>query len=110
MSRSSITKNMQLDPISEDGRDTDIVIPVIGATGAGKSTFINHLFGDGKEHVRVGHDLTPCTANITPIIIPSVNQNPTNPNLQSSRIIMLDTPGFDNTLESDAEILKRIAD
>ncbi|THU87671.1 hypothetical protein K435DRAFT_762475 [Dendrothele bispora CBS 962.96] len=99
------------DPILKDGRETDIVIPVMGATGVGKSTFINYLFGDGKEHVQVGHHLTSCTTNVTPAVfaLPSSNRSSRNPELQSSRVIVLDTPGFDDTLESDAEILRRIA-
>ncbi|THU96283.1 hypothetical protein K435DRAFT_593531, partial [Dendrothele bispora CBS 962.96] len=95
------------DPILRDGRETDIVIPVMGATGVGKSTFINYLFEDGKEHVKVGHNLTSCTTNVTPVILPN---NPKNSNSESPRIIILDTPGFDDTVESDVEILRRIAD
>ncbi|THU87669.1 hypothetical protein K435DRAFT_594871, partial [Dendrothele bispora CBS 962.96] len=72
---------------------------VMGAIGAGKSTFINFLLEDGKEHVQVGHNLTSCTRNVTPVTL-----SPPSP----SRIIILDTPGFDDTFESDAEILRRI--
>ncbi|THU87681.1 hypothetical protein K435DRAFT_867068 [Dendrothele bispora CBS 962.96] len=98
-----------LDEILQDGKDTDIVIPVMGATGAGKSTFINYLFGDGKDHVQVGHHLTSCTVNVTPVILPSTSRNPQNPDSEPTRVIILDTPGFDDTLASDVEILRRIA-
>ncbi|THU87666.1 hypothetical protein K435DRAFT_336773 [Dendrothele bispora CBS 962.96] len=77
--------------------------------GAGKSTFINCLFGDGLDHVEVGHSLTSCTINVTPFILPSDNRNSKNLNSEPPRVIMLDTPGFDDTTESDEEILRRIA-
>jgi ABC-type hemin transport system ATPase subunit len=37
---------------------SDIIIPVMGATGAGKSTFIQNATG---QHVEVGHGLESCT-------------------------------------------------
>ncbi|THU96287.1 hypothetical protein K435DRAFT_858687 [Dendrothele bispora CBS 962.96] len=108
----SSQKNIPSDSILEGGRDTDIVIPVMGATGAGKSTFINYLLGDEQRehHVEVGHHLSSCTTNVTPVIVSSTTRNPRNPNSEPSRVIILDTPGFDDTLESDVQILKRIAD
>lgn len=38
-------------------RDKDIVIAVMGVTGAGKSTFVSNLT---DETVTVGHDLEAC--------------------------------------------------
>ena len=62
---------------------------------------INQLAG--KEVVVVGHDIESCTAEIISVII----QHPTEEN---RRIILVDTPGFDDTYVDDVEILKRIAD
>ncbi|KAH7910732.1 P-loop containing nucleoside triphosphate hydrolase protein [Hygrophoropsis aurantiaca] len=84
----------------EDARDTDIIIPVMGPTGVGKSTFIN--VAAGQEKTAVGHRLTSCTANLQHIIIPY-------PGDPDRRIIFVDTPGFDDTSVDDAEILRRIA-
>lgn len=35
----------------------DVVIAVMGITGAGKSTFINHLV---DQDVKIGHELVSC--------------------------------------------------
>ncbi|KAG8758337.1 hypothetical protein FRC14_000238 [Serendipita sp. 396] len=67
-------------------RDDEIII-VIGPTGAGKSTFINHaLGGDGRG---IGHDLFPCTQEI--IIYKKRLGNPPR------SIAFVDTPGLDKT-------------
>ncbi|GLB39727.1 hypothetical protein LshimejAT787_0702370 [Lyophyllum shimeji] len=39
-----------------DPRDTDVVVPVLGQTGAGKSTFINNLLGEKAAPVNEGLD------------------------------------------------------
>ena len=57
----------------------------------------------GKEVVVVGHGLESCTTEIKPVTI----QHPTEEN---RRIILVDTPGFDDTYVDDVEILKSIAD
>ena len=62
---------------------------------------INQLAGE--DVVAVGHSLNSCTTEIKPVII----QHPTEEN---RRIIIVDTPGFDDTYFDDVEILKRIAD
>lgn len=80
----------------------DIIIPVMGPTGVGKSTFINYLAGDS---VRVGHDLKSCTAKLQPVVITSSQ----HPQLGGQRLVIVDTPGFDDTYVSDSEILSRIA-
>ncbi|KAF5322409.1 hypothetical protein D9619_000424 [Psilocybe cf. subviscida] len=91
----------------------DYIIPIMGPTGAGKSSFINLLFG-GEERVTVGHSLNSCTVDLQPIEIPAdmVQQKlplwkPAGP---TRKLIIVDTPGFDDTSADDSEILKRVAD
>ncbi|KAG6852771.1 hypothetical protein C0991_009211 [Blastosporella zonata] len=88
------------DRFLEDARSTDIVIPIMGPTGAGKSTFVNAVAG--KTVAVVGHNLKSETSYLQPIIL----RHPTNP---ARRIILVDTPGFDDTYVADSEILRRIA-
>ncbi|KAG6811113.1 hypothetical protein H0H92_008960 [Tricholoma furcatifolium] len=88
------------DKFLEDPRDTDIVIPVMGPTGAGKSTFINRVAGQAVTVV--GHNLRSETAQLQHVILP-------HPTDRTRRIIIVDTPGFDDTYVADSEILRRIA-
>ena len=55
--------------------------------------------------VTVGHDLKSCTAQLTPVFWPI--SEPAH--LQGKRLVLVDTPGFDDTYTSDSEILRRIA-
>ncbi|TEB26432.1 hypothetical protein FA13DRAFT_1816885 [Coprinellus micaceus] len=82
------------DPRWGDARDTDIVVPVIGDTGAGKSYFINqvlHSVGRGDGVVE-GKALEPCTGDIRPVVVE--NQ----------------TEGYRHLKNPDFELLKRLAD
>jgi len=89
------------DNVMVGGRPTDIVIPVMGPTGVGKSTLINILLG--KDTMVVGHDVSSCTSTIQYAIV----DNPSL--LNGHRVVIVDTPGFDDTYEDDVEILRRIA-
>ncbi|KAG6820496.1 hypothetical protein H0H93_016303 [Arthromyces matolae] len=80
-----------------NGREGDLVIPIMGPTGAGKSTFINTLLG--ASYARVGHDLQSETQYIHHYALPYPGR----------RIYIVDTPGFDDTSTGDREILRRIA-
>ncbi|KAF9781350.1 P-loop containing nucleoside triphosphate hydrolase protein [Thelephora terrestris] len=73
-----------------------IGIAVMGATGSGKSSFINTASG---SHLRVGKNLKSCTAEVE--VADFI--------LDGRQVILIDTPGFDDTNVSDAEILKKIA-
>ncbi|KAF4615012.1 hypothetical protein D9613_003497 [Agrocybe pediades] len=84
----------------------EIIIPVMGASGAGKSTFVNYLVQDEKHKSKVGHGLTSCTAEVLPIRL----NFPDDDLLKHYTIILLDTPGFDDTYRQDAAILKLVAD
>ena len=76
---------------------SDRVIMVMGVTGSGKSSFINHI---ADQNVRVGHSLASCT---------------TDPETHTARlrdgqtVYLIDTPGFDDTTRSDSEVLRGIA-
>jgi len=54
----------------------------------------------------VGHKSTPCTANLEPVV---VDPGQMFPSLKNYRVIIVDTPSFDDTFVGDVEILKRIA-
>ncbi|KAH7908656.1 P-loop containing nucleoside triphosphate hydrolase protein [Hygrophoropsis aurantiaca] len=94
------TELKQGDTIMTNPRSDDIIIPIMGPTGVGKSTFINTAAG--KDVTKVGHNLESCTAAIVHAIVP-------HPNYPSRRVVFVDTPGFDDTYEDDTEILRRIA-
>jgi hypothetical protein len=53
----------------------------------------------------VGHELKSCTADLKHDFI----QISGRPNLNGRRIVIVDTPGFDDTYTEDHEILRRIA-
>ncbi|EPS97673.1 hypothetical protein FOMPIDRAFT_127451, partial [Fomitopsis schrenkii] len=73
-------------------------ILVLGSTGTGKSTFINLVSG---SKLGVGIGLESETATV----------QPTKPlKFGSERVIMVDTPGFDDTVKSEEEVLRTISD
>ncbi|KAF9555458.1 hypothetical protein CPC08DRAFT_765907 [Agrocybe pediades] len=84
----------------------EIIIPVMGATGAGKSTFVNYLVQDERQKSKVGHQLTSCTSELQPITL----NFPNDRFLQQYTVTLVDTPGFDDTYIGDTTILQRIAD
>jgi len=86
-------------PVS-DPRESDLVIPIMGPTGVGKSTFINTVYG--RNVMTVGHDLQSCTSKIEHVIVP-------HPRDRNRRIVFVDTLGFDDTYVDDAQVLKLIA-
>ncbi|KZP22564.1 hypothetical protein FIBSPDRAFT_738855, partial [Athelia psychrophila] len=75
------------------------ILRVMGATGSGKSTFINLISGS-KLPVRGGMGFGSCTSDV----------DATAPfDFQGRRVVLFDTPGFDNTTKSDTDILKLVA-
>ncbi|KAF9465618.1 P-loop containing nucleoside triphosphate hydrolase protein, partial [Collybia nuda] len=70
----------------------------MGATGTGKTTFINLISGSS---LRVGKGLHSCTSEVE-TTLPF--------ELRGRGITLIDTPGFNDTTESDTTILKRISE
>ncbi|QRV78132.1 50S ribosome-binding GTPase [Ceratobasidium sp. AG-Ba] len=70
---------------------------IFGATGTGKTTFVNDASG-GK--LAVGHKSHACTQDVG---------NSPEFQVNGRKVVLFDTPGFDDTHLSDTEILKRIA-
>lgn len=75
----------------------EIVIAVMGATGSGKSTFINLL---SDSNLAVGEGLRSCTAKV---------ETASTFEFNGKLVTLVDTPGFDDTTVSDTDILKMIA-
>ncbi|KAF8064963.1 P-loop containing nucleoside triphosphate hydrolase protein [Lyophyllum atratum] len=78
----------------------DIVIPIMGITGSGKSTFINILAPEAG--LVVGDDIDVCTTEVQPAVI-------AHPNDSAYRVVLIDTPGLDSTTCPDDRILRNIA-
>uniref|UniRef100_A0A0W0EZU3 G domain-containing protein n=1 Tax=Moniliophthora roreri TaxID=221103 RepID=A0A0W0EZU3_MONRR len=73
-----------------------VTIAIMGATGSGKTTFINQASG---FNLPVGHGLQSCTKVV----------QPAQPfKFQGCQVTLIDTPGFDDTTTSDTDILKMI--
>ncbi|KAJ3516876.1 hypothetical protein NLJ89_g860 [Agrocybe chaxingu] len=76
--------------------DSDVVVAVMGATGSGKTTFINEA---SASDLRIGRGLKSCTS-VVQVAEPFV--------LEGRTVTLIDTPGFDDTTRSDADILRMI--
>ncbi|KEY73898.1 hypothetical protein S7711_06105 [Stachybotrys chartarum IBT 7711] len=75
----------------------NVYIAVMGVTGSGKSSFIARCSG---KPVRIGHGLNGCTTTVDVFEYDVSTRR---------RVYLIDTPGFDDTSRSDAEVLKEIA-
>ncbi|KAG8703807.1 hypothetical protein FRC11_010436 [Ceratobasidium sp. 423] len=79
------------------GTDSQVaLIAIFGATGTGKTTFVNDASGGD---LRVGHSSHACTKDVEESPVFQVD---------GRKVVLFDTPGFDDTHLSDTEILKRI--
>ncbi|KAF4565300.1 hypothetical protein EYR36_001870 [Pleurotus pulmonarius] len=81
----------------EDLIPADKVIAVMGPTGVGKSTFINAAAGFTR--VVVGDTLEACSTEIQAVEI----------DYEKQKVVLVDTPGFDDTHTSDTKVLNMIA-
>ncbi|GLB39651.1 hypothetical protein LshimejAT787_0701610 [Lyophyllum shimeji] len=83
-------------------QDNDTIILVLGQIGAGKSTFINSAIGFGREFASVGHDMGGShTKDIQAFHIAELST-------AGRRIVLVDTPGFNETTISDRQTLQRV--
>ncbi|CAL8578089.1 hypothetical protein XPA_003890 [Xanthoria parietina] len=69
----------------------------MGPTGVGKSTFISKL---AAKEMKIGHNLSSCTQEVEEVPCKVGNHY----------VILVDTPGFNDTNRSDTEILTALAD
>ncbi|KAH8665154.1 hypothetical protein BGZ60DRAFT_529496 [Tricladium varicosporioides] len=76
----------------------EILIGVIGVTRAGKAAFISRA--TGRTDLYIGDDLESRTHEVLPIPF----------RLDGQKVTLIDTPGFDDTYQSDADILQLVAD
>ncbi|KAF8998830.1 P-loop containing nucleoside triphosphate hydrolase protein [Cyathus striatus] len=88
------------DCVVKDGRLDDIIIVVMGSNGVGKSTFVNTFFG--ADVTAVGKGDKPCTSGLKPII----HSHPVD---SFRRLVVVDTPGFDDTQDDGTDILERLS-
>lgn len=90
-------------PMSATGEiaidENDIIVAVMGPTGAGKSTFVDRAVG--RPDVSAGHDLMSYTKEMRPVRYPHSDG--------VRNIVLVDSPGFDDTFMTDAQILRQIA-
>ncbi|KAG0311047.1 hypothetical protein BGZ99_010416 [Dissophora globulifera] len=77
-------------------KDTKIIL-VMGVTGAGKSYMIREISG---QDIKVGHGQRSCTQEIDPVSCQIGDQS----------VIILDTPGFDDSTRTDTEVLTDVAE
>ncbi|KAG6335339.1 hypothetical protein ID866_3750 [Astraeus odoratus] len=95
----SQTNKQPLEVVEVDQLDSeDVIIAIMGPTGAGKSSFVSKATGIIDESV--GHMLTSHTSEI----------RATKCVVGGSNVVLVDTPGFDDTKKSDLEILQSISD
>ncbi|TFK24903.1 hypothetical protein FA15DRAFT_704208 [Coprinopsis marcescibilis] len=101
----------------QDGSENDILIVVMGPPGAGKSSFIHNLLDDqAPSKPTVSHKYKPCTENVehySMVVTEALVQGHDQlQGLQGKRIVLLDTPGFDDCIggvRSDYGLLHRVA-
>lgn len=88
------------------------VLIVMGVTGVGKSTFIQYATG---KVVKIGHGQEACECSLAALEYWLRLTGATGTaevkfyQIPDTDVYLMDTPGFDDTYLSDAEILKNIA-
>ncbi|EWC45605.1 hypothetical protein DRE_05166 [Drechslerella stenobrocha 248] len=79
-------------------KDKEVLIAVMGMTGAGKTTFISKA--TGIADLKIGHSLESCTSDISLFTT----------KIDDITVHLVDTPGFSDTYLSDTEVLELIAE
>lgn len=88
----------------------NIIIPVMGRTKAGKSSFINAAANlSERDKLRVGRDLVSCTKELEVIEAPRAQLSEYPSLVSGHQLLFVDTPGFDDTDTSDYNTLQLIA-
>ncbi|KAI8652521.1 G domain-containing protein [Fusarium keratoplasticum] len=92
------------------------LIAVMGVTGSGKSNFLQHLIGKGREKgPTVGHSLSSCRSFTSSWRRETYNASGTQKTeiyecrLGNKQVVFFDTPGFDDTYRGDADVLADVA-
>ncbi|KAF5326438.1 hypothetical protein D9611_000790 [Ephemerocybe angulata] len=88
---------------------SDILILVTGLTGSGRSTFINALLPSKAEKMKVGNSssLSSCTKHVSFAL---VDLDKSRFKEASGRLVLVDTPGFNDSEQSDAHVAADILD
>ncbi|KAF5356829.1 hypothetical protein D9756_006606 [Leucocoprinus leucothites] len=87
---------------TKDLNKDDMIIIIIGPTGAGKSTFIQIITGPYYSNMEVGHRFRSTTSDVSAVRI--IFKAGNIPNL-----VLVDTPGFDGGDTTDSQIMETIA-
>ncbi|KXX73720.1 GTP-binding protein A [Madurella mycetomatis] len=82
-------------PKQTNRKKNEVMIALLGVTGAGKSTFASIASGNQLE---IGHGVDPCTQQPSAVHF----------ELDGRRVTLIDTPGFDDDKRSDLQILEAI--
>ncbi|KDQ53012.1 hypothetical protein JAAARDRAFT_39726 [Jaapia argillacea MUCL 33604] len=86
----------------------DIVIAIMGPTGSGKSNFVDTLMKQkGTRDQRSGKSLKSCTDKVQAVQLPPALVTRHLPGT-TERVVLVDTPGFDDTNKTDMDILNMI--
>ncbi|KAJ3561874.1 hypothetical protein NP233_g9929 [Leucocoprinus birnbaumii] len=89
-----------------DLKDDDIIILVIGSTGAGKSTFVEMAVGEPHEAAtKVKHTLVPDKTGVHAVRITLKNSTDAE-----TSVVLVDTPGFGDMSMEDYEVLEMIVE
>lgn len=92
----------QVMPVSaRDLDDSDMIVALMGATGTGKSTFVQTVAGDRFQTEEIGHQLRSATSDVQALRITFKCGDNRN-------LVLVDTPGFDDTHKTDFQILEAI--
>ncbi|KAJ2920882.1 hypothetical protein H1R20_g16212, partial [Candolleomyces eurysporus] len=87
----------------DDAHEDDMVILVMGPTGVGKSTFINNLANEDVAKVSDGY--STCTTSVRHYFVEIPQEFIDKP----GRLVLVDTPAFNDSTMSPAESLRSIA-
>jgi predicted GTPase len=79
--------------------------------------FINRILEGAQVHpesapkmeVAIGGDMNSCTKDIQDVIVLKTTDDALNEALSGRRLVLVDTPGFNDAKMSDQEILRRVS-